>query len=86
MCVGLVCGQDGGVAVIGNHGVDDDDYILSPGTDTEHFNQSIVIIVIAAEYDLFQAFHTDMERLDVPETTIRQFPVNNSPHASILNG
>jgi hypothetical protein len=70
----LTGGEDGGMAVVGHGDVDDDDYILPPGTNENVLDHYVIILVIPAEYQLRHPFQTDMVRVDFPDTAVRQRP------------
>ena len=79
-CALIVRSQDGYVAVVGDHSVDDDDDILSVGANGDVLHHDSVVFVIPAKDGLFKSFHADVKGLNAFYGSGREFSRDNSFH------
>jgi len=61
----MVGGKDSSVTMVGHNGIYDNDDIFPFSTDTQYLDQSIVVIVIAAQNILLVSFQTYVKWVDI---------------------
>ncbi len=70
--------KHGYVRMIGDHGINNDDYILPLCTDKNTFHHRIAVLIIPTDDNLFQPLETDMVRHYLSHITIGQNPADRS--------